>query len=73
MENKLKLSSKLSFRGWPRELVAELLQLEAENEELKLRIKELLDEHRTRTKENRGSLRNDPQPPKQKYRSKPKA
>ena len=34
MEKKLKLSDKLSFRGWPQECVAELLKLERDNAEL---------------------------------------
>lgn len=44
MENKLKLSQKLSFRGWPQDYVSELLKLETDNEELKIENKKLNQE-----------------------------
>jgi hypothetical protein len=52
MEKKLKLSSKLSFRGWQPEYVAELLKLETDNEELQAENRELKNELRRCIREN---------------------
>lgn len=69
MEKELKLSSKLSFRGWPQSCVSQLLKLETDNEELLLEVRILRDairrcvgERNTTIKTDSGSPGNDPQP-----------
>lgn len=84
MENKLKLSDKLSFRGWPPELVYELRKLEIDNDELVKQNEDLKDalrrcvreniisrrEKASPTKTDSGSPRNDPQSPRKTTRIK---
>lgn len=87
MEKVLKLSSKLSFRGWPPECVAQLLKLETDNEEMGTHIDWLLKQNeelknalRKYTRERSPSIKtnsrqvgDDSQPLKQTTRIKSKA
>jgi hypothetical protein len=64
MEKKLKLSQKLSFRGWPQDCVSELLKLETDNEELQNEVKELKNELGRRTGKNTFTAKEDSGPPR---------
>jgi hypothetical protein len=68
MEKELKLSSKLSFRGWSQDCVSQLLKLETDNEELlkengelKNALRECIRKHIIAAKENSGQTGDDSQ------------